>query len=248
MSGVRQVAACAHLHDARPAANSGARGRRPWRHKQDFFEQALHHLVTIALIAFSWVFMYVRVGLLILVSHDAGDVFLELAKLFGYFRKQRICDALFVLFAIGAHGLCVGPPSRASRSRMRPPLLCACHGTVFGVSRLWFYPQLIYSSIYEVAVVSRPYQPTACWWLFCILLCTLQVPACLCKRAVVDDVLAPHARSGAQRQVLNAFWFGTILRMAVSFIRRGFKVERDVRSETEESGYDEQIMHRLNAA
>jgi hypothetical protein len=63
-------------------------------------EMMIHHIVTIFLIVFSYGANFIRVGSLVLLVHDASDVFLELAKLFNYAKCQTLCDIGFVIFAI----------------------------------------------------------------------------------------------------------------------------------------------------
>lgn len=52
---------------------------------QDFKEQIIHHLATLVLLSFSWCANYIRVGTLVMLIHDASDVFLEvsLGHMFG---------------------------------------------------------------------------------------------------------------------------------------------------------------------
>jgi hypothetical protein len=45
--------------------------------RKDFWEMFLHHVTTIALMAFSWTCNFTRVGTLVLVIHDCADIFLE---------------------------------------------------------------------------------------------------------------------------------------------------------------------------
>ena len=44
---------------------------------QDFKEQIIHHVATIALISFSWLVNYIRAGTLIMLVHDASDYLME---------------------------------------------------------------------------------------------------------------------------------------------------------------------------
>ncbi|PAV65729.1 hypothetical protein WR25_19686 [Diploscapter pachys] len=44
----------------------------------------IHHIVTIALLSTSWAINFVRVGTLVLVSHDVADIFLEGGKFIRY--------------------------------------------------------------------------------------------------------------------------------------------------------------------
>ncbi|XP_030621502.1 ceramide synthase 2 isoform X2 [Chanos chanos] len=68
--------------------------------RKDFKEQIVHHLTTLALLAFSWCANYIRVGCLVMLVHDASDVFLESAKLFNYAKWEKTCNTIFVMFAI----------------------------------------------------------------------------------------------------------------------------------------------------
>jgi hypothetical protein len=42
--------------------------------RSDFWEMTFHHLVTVGLLTFSWTVNFVRVGTLILITHDVSDV------------------------------------------------------------------------------------------------------------------------------------------------------------------------------
>lgn len=42
--------------------------------RSDFWQMLVHHFITLALIGVSWTMNMVRVGTLILVSHDAVDI------------------------------------------------------------------------------------------------------------------------------------------------------------------------------
>lgn len=68
--------------------------------RKDFKEQIIHHLATLILLSFSWCANYIRVGTLIMLIHDASDVFLESAKLFNYAKWENTCKILFILFAV----------------------------------------------------------------------------------------------------------------------------------------------------
>ncbi|XP_077128901.1 ceramide synthase 6 isoform X3 [Ranitomeya variabilis] len=67
---------------------------------QDFGIMFLHHLATISLITFSYVNNMVRVGTLVMCLHDMADVLLEAAKMANYSKCQKLCDLLFVVFAV----------------------------------------------------------------------------------------------------------------------------------------------------
>lgn len=68
--------------------------------RKDFVEMGIHHLSTVILISFSYLFDFSRPGLLIMTLHDIGDVFLYSAKSAQYKRYQGLADVLFVVFAI----------------------------------------------------------------------------------------------------------------------------------------------------
>lgn len=68
--------------------------------RKDFWQMFFHHLVTIALITFSWTCNFTRVGTLILVLHDCADIPLQAAKMCIYVGHKAVCDAVFALFAV----------------------------------------------------------------------------------------------------------------------------------------------------
>jgi len=68
--------------------------------RKDFWEMFLHHIATIALLSFSYIVNFLRIGALVLVVHDCGDYWLESAKMAKYARAQKICDILFFIFAL----------------------------------------------------------------------------------------------------------------------------------------------------
>ncbi|MBN3300226.1 CERS6 synthase, partial [Amia calva] len=68
--------------------------------RKDFLIMFMHHLATISLITFSYVNNMVRVGTLVMCLHDAADVLLEAAKMANYAKCQRLCDLMFVMFAL----------------------------------------------------------------------------------------------------------------------------------------------------
>ncbi|RVE67178.1 hypothetical protein OJAV_G00115060 [Oryzias javanicus] len=67
--------------------------------RKDFWEQVVHHVVTIALISLSWVVNYIRAGSLIILVHDTSDYIMELAKMFNYAGWKRTCNFLFIVFS-----------------------------------------------------------------------------------------------------------------------------------------------------
>lgn len=88
--------------------------------RKDFWMMFTHHVATILSISLSWVSHYHRIGSLVLLCHDFADIFLEACKIAKYAKYHRLCDILMAVFLI-----------------------------VWTVSRLVFYPQLVYSSMGE---------------------------------------------------------------------------------------------------
>uniref|UniRef100_A0A8C9APS7 Ceramide synthase 6 n=1 Tax=Prolemur simus TaxID=1328070 RepID=A0A8C9APS7_PROSS len=68
--------------------------------RKDFGIMFLHHLTAISLITFSYVNNMARVGTLVLCLHDSADALLEAAKMANYAKFQKMCDLLFVMFAM----------------------------------------------------------------------------------------------------------------------------------------------------
>ena len=60
--------------------------------------QVVHHLATLALLAISFHWSFLRVGSVIMLLHDACDVWMEAAKLCNYAGLQGFATALFVIF------------------------------------------------------------------------------------------------------------------------------------------------------
>lgn len=85
--------------------------------RSDFAQMLTHHIATILLVGWSLVWNYWRIGLVVLILHDVGDVFLystKASKESTVCRKQ-VTEALFVTFAV-----------------------------VFFVARLVVYPQVVW--------------------------------------------------------------------------------------------------------
>ncbi|CAJ0959392.1 unnamed protein product, partial [Mesorhabditis belari] len=67
--------------------------------RSDFWELMTHHFVTIGLLSVSWTINFVRVGTLVLVSHDVSDIFLEGGKLVRYSGVHKtLTNICFVFF------------------------------------------------------------------------------------------------------------------------------------------------------
>lgn len=96
--------------------------------RSDATEMIIHHIVTILLIAISYLTNFVRVGTVVLFLHDISDILLESAKCINYASKAKgheflriVTDTLFGAFAI-----------------------------TFFVTRLYFYPRMVlYPTLFE---------------------------------------------------------------------------------------------------
>eukprot|EP00062_Callorhinchus_milii_P026610 gi/632988923/ref/XP_007883370.1/ PREDICTED: ceramide synthase 5-like [Callorhinchus milii] len=68
--------------------------------RKDFVVMCIHHHVTILLLTIAYVANMIRAGAIVLLLHDAADIFLELAKMANYAKWQRLCNTFFLLFAV----------------------------------------------------------------------------------------------------------------------------------------------------
>jgi len=68
--------------------------------RKDFFQLFIHHIATIILIGGSYIIAHFHYGAVIIYLHDASDYWLESAKIANYAKTQKLCDALFVVFAV----------------------------------------------------------------------------------------------------------------------------------------------------
>lgn len=68
--------------------------------RKDFWATMLHHIVTVALIGYSYALGFTKVGVLIMFLHDVCDSPLEMAKLAKYAGKEALTNGLFVMFTI----------------------------------------------------------------------------------------------------------------------------------------------------
>lgn len=68
--------------------------------RKDYKEMTLHHLITIALLLFSWSNNFLRIGTLVLVVHDAADSLLAAAKMSKYCEKERLTEVLYYIFIV----------------------------------------------------------------------------------------------------------------------------------------------------
>lgn len=102
--------------------------------RSDFNELLLHHGVTLGLVVGSYLYGYVRTGILIIALHDIGDVFLYGAKFVHYLGYKGLDTALFVVFTI-----------------------------TFYVTRLLVYSRIVYAISVET-LISVSETPTLCGW------------------------------------------------------------------------------------
>ena len=93
---------------------------------KDRNQMITHHIVTISLIVASYIGGQHRIGLVVMVLHDAADPWMEFAKLMLYQGKQRLADLFFVCFA-----------------------------TAFFYTRLYLYPSYVLHSVMYVIVDTR---------------------------------------------------------------------------------------------
>ncbi|CAN8063196.1 unnamed protein product [Agarophyton chilense] len=68
--------------------------------RADFAELCLHHFVTLGMVIVSYLYSYVRVGIVILALHDVGDIFLYSAKFLHYLGLSGLDTAVFSVFAV----------------------------------------------------------------------------------------------------------------------------------------------------
>lgn len=68
--------------------------------RKDFHVMMTHHVVSIGLIAFSYVTGFFRIGSVVLALHDVSDIFLESAKLFKYTGVELGASVSFCLFVL----------------------------------------------------------------------------------------------------------------------------------------------------
>lgn len=146
--------------------------------RKDFTEMIIHHIATLTLLVFSWILNFVRIGSLVLVSHDIADVIMEGAKTLRYLGYTNACNVLFITFTF-----------------------------TWLVTRLGFFPfYIIRSTFIETVSLFTDYYAVHIFFNFFLFV-----------------LLALHV-----------FWFTLILKVAMKSLQSG-GVEKDVRSETDES-------------
>ncbi|KAL3814228.1 hypothetical protein ACJIZ3_015496 [Penstemon smallii] len=68
--------------------------------RKDFTVMMSHHIVTVILLAYSYIAGFFRIGAVVLALHDASDVFMEAAKIFKYAENELGASVCFGLFAL----------------------------------------------------------------------------------------------------------------------------------------------------
>ncbi|KAF5448150.1 hypothetical protein F2P56_028708 [Juglans regia] len=68
--------------------------------RKDFSVMMSHHVITVALIGYSYITRFFRIGSIVLALHDASDIFMEAAKVFKYSEKELAASVFFGFFAI----------------------------------------------------------------------------------------------------------------------------------------------------
>ncbi|XP_072041936.1 ceramide synthase 6-like [Amphiura filiformis] len=68
--------------------------------RKDFIANLVHHISTLSLLGFSWVCNFTRIGCLVLIIHDASDIFLETAKMANYAKVHILAHINFSIFAL----------------------------------------------------------------------------------------------------------------------------------------------------
>lgn len=68
--------------------------------RDDWWATFAHHLVTVALIGYSFALGFTRAGVVIMFLHDISDPFLELAKMARYSKTEFFSTVWFVLFTL----------------------------------------------------------------------------------------------------------------------------------------------------
>uniref|UniRef100_A0A7S1EPI5 TLC domain-containing protein n=1 Tax=Timspurckia oligopyrenoides TaxID=708627 RepID=A0A7S1EPI5_9RHOD len=93
--------------------------------RKDFLQYIIHHVATVLLLIGSYLIGYVRIGLIVVMLHDFGDISLYVAKSLHYLGFHPYDTVVFVSFVIG-----------------------------FYVSRLLLLPRLIYSIVIETFLIA----------------------------------------------------------------------------------------------
>ena len=68
--------------------------------RKDNMEMLIHHMATLALMLFSFLFDFTKIGICVLMIHDVNDLLLETAKIFVYLDYKVAADVFFGTFAL----------------------------------------------------------------------------------------------------------------------------------------------------
>jgi ceramide synthetase len=159
--------------------------------RSDALEMITHHIATLTLIIFSFLANYTRIGLTIMIVHDVADIFLELAKVFNYISNRNPT----------VHWV-----------RFSAEITFGVFAVVFFLSRLYFYPRYVVSSvIFDAGKTFR--MDWFGYWLFLVPLLILQC--------------------------LHIFWFYLVCKMIYKMLFSTVKVDKDERSDDDGDVGDE---------
>eukprot|EP00049_Salpingoeca_infusionum_P009836 m.167301 g.167301 ORF g.167301 m.167301 type:complete len:354 (-) comp14457_c0_seq4:154-1215(-) len=111
----------------------------------DFYIMLLHHGATVALIMYSYMEHFHRIGLLVLMVHDVSDIFLDSAKCFHYVKIEILSTVTFVNLIVS-----------------------------WILYRLYFYPFYILENVF-VSALEIIENPPKSWTFYRILLGFLQI-------------------------------------------------------------------------
>jgi len=116
--------------------------------REDYWPMLAHHLATIFLIYFSYRIGFARIGLLVLITHDTNDIFLEIGKTLVYMDKKTATNVVFVIMILS-----------------------------WILTRLGIFPFMVIKSVYYEFPKHIPSPAKEqCWWIWflgalCFLLC-----------------------------------------------------------------------------
>lgn len=155
--------------------------------RSDTVEMVVHHIVTIALLVFSFLTNFTRIGTFILFVHDSADIFLEMGKVFNYIQRVKgnkwagsVTDGFFALFTV-----------------------------TFFISRLVVYPKYL-----VLGFIVEAYAKFGIWngyWFYTILLIVLQclhvfwfyLISRMIYRLVQTGIVEKDARSDDDDNIVN---------------------------------------------
>ena len=69
-------------------------------HLKSGLTEYVHHMCSILLLVFSWACNLVRVGTLVLLVHECGDILLHIGKIFNYLKKRRSTEIILGVFFV----------------------------------------------------------------------------------------------------------------------------------------------------